>query len=546
MRVFIFLECADMYRPHPWEHLMIMFYDVLLIDDDVVVHRPYEQRRKLLKRLINRRIGIADFAWRKAIDFSRPEGAIVFQKLLADVFARRWEGLVLKPSQSTYFGSGRVFSTSGVTWIKIKKDCIKGLGDTMDFAVVGGGFDVNEVVRSKLPGITLTHFFLACIQNKEEIVDRSHKPKILVFDCVHACIKKEDLRTINQLAKFRGFDSRSPKVKDLFDLKYTGISSGFPQMTTIFREPFVFEIAGSGFDKSQNRGFWALRFPRVTKIHWDRDWRNATSLGELQQAAHQACAVPRDDLRSEIARWRNGLKHVEQKHAEGRTVWDLTDNEDDQDKKHSGKPNRRSEGVATTRVTQPMIRMDSAEMRADERRLDDGSIARVEPSSEQPPRGQNQDSFSTSPASSFAESSRKGDPSTKLKSSYRLETPPRKRRRIMGTENSGVAGISLNTKPSPHPDLNPPSTSTIKPPKTIPTALDEVINYSSPSPSRASQSSKKKSQESTQADRSPFLVRKVAIGAHDADYWKYRKRNRIMAAGSSPRVWSSQDKMDRD
>jgi DNA ligase 4 len=63
--------------------------------------------------------------------------------LLSEVFAQaivqRWEGLVLKGSDDPYFSLN-----SAKAFIKLKKDYIAGLGDTADFAIVGGHRDARD------------------------------------------------------------------------------------------------------------------------------------------------------------------------------------------------------------------------------------------------------------------------------------------------------------------------------------------------------------------------------------------------------------------
>ena len=127
---------------------MLLYYDVMLIDDDPVVHRPHKRRRQLLERLVTPIKGRADIVWQKHVRFDRPTGPEKLKKALALAFVQRWEGLVLKPSDEAYFDLGKpVQRRFPSRWVKLKKDCIKGLGDTADFAVVGAGYDVTEAEK---------------------------------------------------------------------------------------------------------------------------------------------------------------------------------------------------------------------------------------------------------------------------------------------------------------------------------------------------------------------------------------------------------------
>lgn len=54
----------------PSEYLMIMFYDILLLDDTVCIRESYDKRRGLLKSLVYCTRGRADIGTSEAIDSS--------------------------------------------------------------------------------------------------------------------------------------------------------------------------------------------------------------------------------------------------------------------------------------------------------------------------------------------------------------------------------------------------------------------------------------------------------------------------------------------
>ena len=62
---------------------MIMFYDILLLDDIVCIREPHERRRRLLESLIHCIPGRADIGSREIIDFSSFDAS----KLLSEAFA---------------------------------------------------------------------------------------------------------------------------------------------------------------------------------------------------------------------------------------------------------------------------------------------------------------------------------------------------------------------------------------------------------------------------------------------------------------------------
>jgi DNA ligase 4 len=107
---------------------MIMFFDILLLDDIVSIREPHDKRRQLLQSLVHCIPGQADIGTREIIDFSSYDAPKLLSEALARAIARRWEGIVLKGCNDPYFSFHGTKS-----FIKLKKDHIAGLGDTADF-----------------------------------------------------------------------------------------------------------------------------------------------------------------------------------------------------------------------------------------------------------------------------------------------------------------------------------------------------------------------------------------------------------------------------
>lgn len=358
---------------------MIMFYDVMLIDDDPVLHRPQKERRVLLENLVTEIKWKAGLVWHQEVDFSTPRGPKYLKRALAYAFVQRYEGLVLKPADEPYFDLARpVRGRFPSRWIKLKKDCIKGLGDTADFAVVGAGYHVKEA--AKYPGIKLawTNFYIGCLRNKEAVLRSGAKPRFLVFDKVSDCIKKDDLVFLNQHGQFpdRAMDLGSADAAAAFDVNF---ASGLARPKTLFRKPFVFDIAGSGFDKSPNRDIFTLRFPRVIKVHHDRDWKQAVSLDELQAMATEARTAPSKDLVcGEVQAWVEKLDQLDRGARDQRPSWDYSDDEEDDNgdpvEEASMSRNPKQPRRARTNGAPPFVRMDTEEMRDQERRMSSGEV----------------------------------------------------------------------------------------------------------------------------------------------------------------------------
>ena len=226
-------------QPHPWEHLMILFFDVLLLDDHSLFPLPHAARRKLLEQLITPIQGRADLVMQHELDFSTPRAPMDLQEHFAQAIANRWEGLVVKPSDEPYFGPvKRALNTHPSCWLKMKKDYIAGLGDTADFAVVGAGYDVQEASRRGDKRLGWTHFHIGCIKNKAAVVHLRTKPEYVVIDAVTQSISPKDMTYLNQHGQFRAVEVGSPECNDLFTFEMT--SGRYFEMFTRCSRTFLF------------------------------------------------------------------------------------------------------------------------------------------------------------------------------------------------------------------------------------------------------------------------------------------------------------------
>ena len=112
------------------EHLMIIVFDLLLLDDEDVLSRSVEERKARLSTIYKKTHGRAAPAESCVMDFSQASAERRLVNHFAASIACRHEGLVLKPCGVPYL------THNSLNGIKLKKDYIAGLGDEADFAVV--------------------------------------------------------------------------------------------------------------------------------------------------------------------------------------------------------------------------------------------------------------------------------------------------------------------------------------------------------------------------------------------------------------------------
>ncbi|KAL8711697.1 MAG: hypothetical protein Q9220_003868 [cf. Caloplaca sp. 1 TL-2023] len=345
----------------------------MLIDDDAVMNEPHTTRRRRLQDLVTCIRGRATLAKHKLVDFSTPEGPKKLQTLLSHAFAQRWEGLVLKPSSDPYFGFGKSAQGSVVKgWIKLKRDYIPGLGDTLDFAIIGAGYDASRAAQLNCPTLKWTRFYMGCLRNKKEVVEKKAKQCFRIVGAIDTNV--ETTKHLNQHGQFCAVPLGPLKsYQDPFLLDAKEVSS----LKVVFRKPFAAEVVGAGFDKDLNRNFYTLRFPRVVKIHSDRDWKTCVGFTELQDIAVSARTVPAD-TKPDVAGWMQLLEEVDRGAKGSHVPWDLTDDDvempDITRSSTSGPQSTSRRNMRRAPSLQPMVRMDSQEMTEQEQRLDSGEV----------------------------------------------------------------------------------------------------------------------------------------------------------------------------
>lgn len=285
---------------------MIVFFDILLIDDNVCLRKPHRERRLLLKDAIRIIPGHSDIAEQEILDFSCADSQYRLERSFSKRITERWEGYVLKGCDEPYF---TIFSTgennSLCRWIKLKKDYIPGLGDTVDLAIIGGRYESRDAAAMKeVHKLSWTHFVVGCLVNKDVVLQIRAKPKFRVVDTINRrSMNRQNLQIFNQ---FGEFSACSPESNHGFDIEY-----GQPNLThmhSVFKTPFVVEMMGSGFEKPSGARYFTLRFPRVVKIYWDRTFEDAASFSELQSLAEAARSVPAEDMGLERGQWTKRLR----------------------------------------------------------------------------------------------------------------------------------------------------------------------------------------------------------------------------------------------
>ncbi|KAK0635175.1 hypothetical protein B0T17DRAFT_485394 [Bombardia bombarda] len=298
-------------QTHHWEHLMIVYYDVLMIDDESLLAVKHSERFQRLKQLVTVVEGRSELVKRQAIDCDRPSARSDLRHAFAKCITSRGEGLVLK-SDDPYFDFDSARRPYSCCAIKLKKEYVSHFGDIGDFAVVGARFDAAKSRFYSIPNLKWTHFFVGCLENKDEVVRFRRKPRFVVTNVVEL--------NISQLETFVTFVNPiyvPAEENDAISLRIEpGIDDG-KRPSFIFPVPPVFDLRCFSFDKAGNTGFWSPRFPMVNKIHCDRTYHDTLSFAELQDMAVKEKELPPPEDSQELLGWIAALENADPKSAAG-------------------------------------------------------------------------------------------------------------------------------------------------------------------------------------------------------------------------------------
>lgn len=519
---------------------MIVYYDVMMIDHEIVMNEKHTIRRRRLEELVTCTRGRAILAKHKIVDFSSRDGPEKLRMLLAHAFAQRWEGLVLKPFDEAYFSQRRSSQNLPANcWIKLKKDYIPGLGDTLDFAVVGAGYDATRFAQVKDSDLKWTHFHIGCLRNKEQVKNKNTKAS---FKVVAALEVNWDLaKHLNQLGQYCALPFGSlESYYDPFDIV---IAPGVSKMKVLFRKPFVFDVLGAGFEKESNRDFYTLRFPRVLKIHNDRDWKDCVDFDELQRTAKMATKEP-EDMKTCIAGWMKQLEQVD-RGAKGSTMpWDLSD--DDVESPQETHPGRPAQSMGRRRTGRPsgappLIRMDTQEMTDKEVRLESGEVAQRPPSQHSYITKWSGSNLPTPPRSSPPAQVYIADDRQPLSSMQSTNSTDRQRKRSIEDDYSQARAHKKSRVSPPRPQRNVPTDAHISKHDVAPSKL--LKSHKNPAPSSSHAPPLSPPHVTQSLPHKSFLVPKLSARAAEALRFREKpKRFRNMEPTSPDRQTTADER----
>jgi DNA ligase-4 len=121
------------------KYFIIIFFDILLLDDIICIKKFYNKRRQLFQSLIYCIFEQTNIGIREIIDFSFYNVPELLNEVFIRIIARRWERIILKNCYNFYFLFHRI-----KLFIKLKKDYIIDFKNIANFAIIGGRRDTRN------------------------------------------------------------------------------------------------------------------------------------------------------------------------------------------------------------------------------------------------------------------------------------------------------------------------------------------------------------------------------------------------------------------
>jgi DNA ligase-1 len=247
--------------------ILIYFFDIMLIQEDpnakeeILLESPYAMRRKRLSSLLAE-------VESKHVQLAKGQSVknvTELEALFTEAIHEGTEGLIVKSTskEAVYQAGAR-----GWMWIKLKKDYIAGLSDTLDLVLIGGFYGRGK--RARLYGAFLLGAYdsekdqissvckVGTGFSDDDLVELTSQSDQLITD-------KPNPRVFSELVPDRWF---SPEV--IFEVQ--GAELTLSPTHTCGRGMVVKSDPSTGI---------ALRFPRFVRVRPDKGMEDATAVNEI-------------------------------------------------------------------------------------------------------------------------------------------------------------------------------------------------------------------------------------------------------------------------
>ncbi|KAI6008206.1 DNA ligase I [Pisolithus orientalis] len=235
-------------------------FDLLYLNGEPLLQKPLRERRELLRKHFQVVPGEFDFA-----RSSDGESTEEIQAFLEESVKDGCEGLMIKmlESDASYYEPSR----RSVNWLKLKKDYLAGVGDSLDLVVVGGYYGKGK--RTNVYGA----FLLACYDADAEEYQTICK--------IGTGFSEEVLQ--NHWDALRPLENQKPRGD---------VKTGGAKPDVWFEPKVVWEVLTADLSLSpvytaaqglvDERGI-SLRFPRFIRVRDDKSAEDATGAEQIAE-----------------------------------------------------------------------------------------------------------------------------------------------------------------------------------------------------------------------------------------------------------------------
>ncbi|KAL1836397.1 hypothetical protein VTK73DRAFT_5073 [Phialemonium thermophilum] len=245
----------------------VFAFDLLYLNGQPIVRRPLRERRELLRQSFAPVEG--EFAFATSMD-SRELDDI--QQFLDESVKASCEGLMVKMLDGAE--SGYEPSKRSRNWLKIKKDYLSGIGDSLDLVVIGAYYGKGK--RTSVYGAFLLACYNPTTETYETVCNIGTGFSEAVLEELHAALSAIAIER--------------PKP-------FYAHGGGGPHQPDVWFEPrFVWEVktadltlsprykagCGEGVDPAGGKGI-SLRFPRFLRVRDDKKPDEATTSRQVAE-----------------------------------------------------------------------------------------------------------------------------------------------------------------------------------------------------------------------------------------------------------------------
>lgn len=244
-------------------------FDILMFNGIVLSNKPLKERVSYIKKAFNQIDNKIRYTEQKTITTN--EEVVDELNRAIDL---RLEGIIIKNPESIY--KPNIRKASG--WLKIKPEYIDNLMDELDLLIIGGYY--GEGRRSTL----ISHFLLA-VASSEQI---NGEPKYFYSFCkVGSGYSLKELYELSGKLEqhWKPYNPKKPQPNLI-------ISGGRKEQPDVWIEPSKSQIVQVKATEIVRSKVFAtdctLRFPRVEKIRYDKNWTDCMTKREMDDLRNLA------------------------------------------------------------------------------------------------------------------------------------------------------------------------------------------------------------------------------------------------------------------